>query len=235
MRTLLLLLSLSFAGAVAARAGYAASFDCTRAATPDERSVCADPRLSELDDALNKANSQARASTDRSDAASLVTVARGILTDRHACGAAWGCLVGIYLGGLQSYQRFGSTVSVPDWVTALDIAQGRAPESNSLPTKPGQCVTTQVASVTSRLEGEPPGSFESGTAINFANGGHQVSYERESALIASRQGDRAIMCLTTIPRACPPGDDRGRYYTVTNLRTRMSWSLPDSQHLCGGA
>src|SRR4051794_1814442 len=115
------------------------------------------------------------------------------------------------------------------------FAQGRAPESSSLPAKPGQCVTTQVASVTSRLEGEPPGAFESGTAINFSNGGHQVSNERESALIASKRGDRVIMCLTAIPRGCPPGDDRGRYYTVTNLRTRSSWSLPDSQHLCGGA
>jgi len=96
-------------------------------------------------------------------------------------------------------------------------------------------VTTQVVGITARLEGEPQGSFESGAAINFANGGHQVSYDPEPALIASRPGDPAIMCLTTVPRACPPGDDRGRYYTVTNLCTRASWSLPDSQHLCGGA
>lgn len=236
MRSLPRLLVLPLlAGAVAAPASQAASFDCARAAAPDERAVCADPRLSELDDALGKANAQARAGTAGPDAANLAAVARGILADRRSCGTAWGCLVGVYAGGLQSYQRFGSTLPTPDWVTAVDIAQGRAPESGSLPAKPGQCVTTQVASVTARLDGEPPGSFESGTAINFANGGHQVSYEREPALIASRRGDRAIMCLTVLPRACPPGDDRGRYYTVTNLRTRSSWSLPDSQHLCGGA
>jgi uncharacterized protein len=234
MRALLLMLPL-LAGAFATRSAYAASFDCARAATPDERAVCADPRLSELDDMLSRANAQARANTDRADAANLATVARGILADRRLCGTASGCLLAVYVGGLQNYQRFGSTVPAPDWVTALDIAQGRAPESNSLPAKPGQCVTTQVASVTSRLEGEPPGSFESGSAINFTNGGHQVSYEAEAGVIASKRGDRVVMCLTTIPRACPPGDDRGRYYTVTNLRTRASWSLPDSQHLCGGA
>jgi uncharacterized protein len=235
MRSLLLLILAPLAGVVVPPAGHAASFDCARAAAPDERAVCADPRLSELDDALGKANAEARASSGGPEAAKLGTVARGILADRRSCGTAWGCLVGVYVGGLQSYQRFGSAVPIPDWVTAMDIAQGRAPESGTLPAKPGQCATTQVASITSRLEGEPPGSFDSGTAINFANGGHQVSYEREPALIASRRGDRVVMCLTVIPRACPPGDDRGRYYTVTNLRTRASWCLPGSQHLCGGA
>ena len=43
------------------------------------------------------------------------------------------------------------------------------------------------------------------------------------------------MCLTSIPKHCPPGDDRGRKYTATNLRTRGSWSMADSQHMCGGA
>lgn len=235
MRSLLPPIALALAAATAPTPGHAASFDCARAAAPDERAVCADRRLSELDSALGAANAEAKASTDRGEAAKLVTVARGIMADRRACGPARGCLVAVYIGGLQSYQRFGSTVPVPDWVSALDMAGGSAPESNRLPTRPGQCVTTRVARITARLDGEPRGSFESGTAVDFANGGHQVSYEREPALIASRPGDPAIMCLTTIPRACPPGDDRGRYYTVTNLRTQSSWSLPDSQHLCGGA
>ena len=233
MRSFLLLFLLPLAGTVFASATYAASFDCARAAAPDERAVCADPLLSKLDSMLGAANVQARASAGKSE--ELTTVARGILADRRACGTARGCLVGVYVNGLQSYREFGSRVAVPGWVTALDIAGGRAPDSGLLPAKPGQCVSTQVASVTPRLEGEPPGSFESGTAVNFTNGGHQVSYNREAALIASRPGDRVVMCLTKIPRDCPPGDDRGREYTVTNLRTRASWSLSDSQHLCGGA
>jgi hypothetical protein len=41
--------------------------------------------------------------------------------------------------------------------------------------------------------------------------------------------------LVSIPRHCPKGDNRGRVYRTTNLRTHKSWKLPDSEHMCGGA
>jgi hypothetical protein len=75
MRPLLLLILPPLAGAVATPTAYAPSFDCSRAAALDERAVCADPRLSELDEALGRANAQARANTDRAHAANLGTVA----------------------------------------------------------------------------------------------------------------------------------------------------------------
>ena len=31
------------------------------------------------------------------------------------------------------------------------------------------------------------------------------------------------------------GDQRGRIYQARNLRTGGTWTLPDSQHSCGGA
>lgn len=234
MARLLMLVVLLALGATVP-ACRAASFDCGRAVSPDERAVCADPVLSDLDDALARANEQARATTKRENAPSLLSAARGIIADRRACGAVRGWLLTAYINGLETYGTFGSRVAVPDWIDAREIAGGTAPERNVLPSRLGQCVTTRVASVTARLEGEPSGSFESGTAINFANGGFQVSYEREAALIASRPGDGAVMCLSFVPRDCPRGDDRGRVYRVTNLRTRASWALPDSQHSCGGA
>ena len=106
-----------------------------------------------------------------------------------------------------------------------------------LPTKVGQCVDTTIKSVGNRLEdgatNKPmPGS---GSAISFANGGYQVSYEQEPAVDSSRPGDPARMCLASIPQNCPPGDNRGREYKTTNLRTHRSWRLPDSEHGCGGA
>ena len=106
-----------------------------------------------------------------------------------------------------------------------------------LPTKVGQCVDTTVKSVGNRLEdgatNKPvPGS---GSAISFANGGYQVSYEQEPVVDSSRPGDPARMCLASIPQNCPPGDNRGREYKTTNLRTHRSWRLPDSEHGCGGA
>lgn len=234
MKTFVAAAILIASGALCSHAA-AASLDCARATAPDERAVCEDSRLSDLDSALGRANTQARAQAGREGVAKLTIVARGIMADRRACGTAWGCLAAVYLGGLQSYQEFGSTVPVTGGFTALEIAGGAAPESRRLPARPGQCVTTRVVGIGARLEGEPPGSFESGTSVDFANGGHQVSYEQEAGIIASRPGDPVVMCLTSIPRACPPGDDRGRVYIVTSLRNRLSWLLPDSQHMCGGA
>lgn len=106
-----------------------------------------------------------------------------------------------------------------------------------LPTRVGQCVKTTVKSVETRLvdgsTNEPVAG--SGSAISLANGGYQVSYEQLAAVDSSRPGDPVEMCLVSIPRDCPPGDDRGREYRTTNLRTHKSWRLPDSEHSCGGA
>jgi hypothetical protein len=119
------------------------------------------------------------------------------------------------------------------FVSALAVPAAAA----GLPTKVGQCVDTTVKSVEERLEdgatNKPvPGS---GSAISFANGGYQVSYEQMPAVDASRAGDPIRLCLAAIPQGCPPGDNRGRDYKATNLRTHKSWRLPDSEHSCGGA
>lgn len=110
-------------------------------------------------------------------------------------------------------------------------------EAKSLPTRIGECQETRIAKITTRLMDDTtrrpvPGS---GSAVSFRNGGYQVSYDEEEAISRSRVGDRVLMCLVTVPEDCPPGDDRSRRYTTTNLRTGSSWTLPDSQHSCGGA
>ena len=114
----------------------------------------------------------------------------------------------------------------------------KGPSGTALPTKIGLCASTQIIDVTPRLDvGHPPTNedFDTGTAVNYRNTGYQVSYEREAALLNSRRGDKVLMCLVSIPQGCPPGDNRGRLYTVTNSRTGETWTLPDSQHSCGGA
>ena len=121
-------------------------------------------------------------------------------------------------------------VAVASYCTAVS-AQER------LPTRPGTCVRTTISEIGTRLvdgsTGRPiPGS---GSAVNFANKGYQVSYEEEPAIKRSRKGDTVYICLMKVPTHCPPGDNRGRVYTTTNLRTMESWTLPDSEHSCGGA
>ena len=76
---------------------------------------------------------------------------------------------------------------------------------------------------------------EAGAVFIFENGGVQISYERDEAVVHSRVGDPVRICLVELPKDCPPGDERGKIYRTTNLRTGKHWEMPDSQHMCGGA
>jgi hypothetical protein len=101
----------------------------------------------------------------------------------------------------------------------------------------GACVRTTIAAVTQRLsDGTNGGAVpDSGSAVDFVNGLGQVSYDQVAPLNQSRRGDPVLVCLVALPEDCPPGDDRGKVYTTTNLRTYESWTLSDSAHGCGGA
>lgn len=112
-------------------------------------------------------------------------------------------------------------------------AQRRAPPRMRV----GACVRTTIAEVSQRLEDGATHRVipDSGSAVSFANGLYQVSYDQVPAVNRSRLGDPVLICLRALPRGCPPGDDRGKLYRATNLRTRQSWTLPDSEHMCGGA
>ncbi len=118
-------------------------------------------------------------------------------------------------------------------ITLLSLltSVGAYANQNEMPLRVGECALTKITAISSRLENAP----NSGVSITFANRGYQVSYDMEPEVTHSRVGDRVTMCLVSIPKNCPPGDNRGKMYRVTNKRTRQSWVLPDSQHLCGGA
>jgi hypothetical protein len=120
-------------------------------------------------------------------------------------------------------------------LAALAAAPVQAGQDKALPRHVGECVDPHVKDVGTRLvDGDQPVP-DSGSAIQFTNGGYQVSYETVPAVEASRAGDAVKMCLIAIPHGCPPGDNRGREYRVNNLRTHKSWLLPDAEHMCGGA
>lgn len=108
--------------------------------------------------------------------------------------------------------------------------------SDSLPTKVLDCGGGVISEIAGRLEGDK--NFETGATVILRNGGVSVAYQEDSSLPViknSKVGDHVLVCLVFIPKNCPKGDDRGRVYTITNLRTLESWTLPDSQHSCGGA
>ncbi|MBI1867895.1 MAG: hypothetical protein HYS06_06325 [Methylocystis sp.] len=119
----------------------------------------------------------------------------------------------------------------------LSLGLCASAQAGDLPKRVGACVETRIKSVETRLvdgaTNKPiPGS---GSAVSLENGGYQVSYDTLPAIERSKAGDPVRMCLVSIPKDCPKGDDRGRMYRTTNLRTFKSWRLPDSEHSCGGA
>lgn len=102
-------------------------------------------------------------------------------------------------------------------------------------TRPGTCVFTTVRRVGQRLEANRRPVAGSGSWVILANGLVSVSYDQVDAVDQSRPGDRVMTCLARLPRHCPPGDNRGKWYVTTNMRTNLAWMLPDSPHSCGGA
>ncbi len=108
----------------------------------------------------------------------------------------------------------------------IELAAG-----GGMPKRLGQCVPTSIREMGSRLQGDP----SSGSAILYANGATQVSYDVVPQVAAWRVGDAVTMCLVKLPTGCPPGDTRGSFYKVTNSRTGTSWTEADSAHSCGGA
>ena len=108
-----------------------------------------------------------------------------------------------------------------------------------MPSKVGECGKTTIVGIGTRFSDKlvkPKGdAMDEGTSVALQNGVYGVSYEYVEALGRSKVGDPVITCLVSLPKNCPEGDDRGKFYTTTNLRTQEAWSLPDSQHMCGGA
>jgi len=216
------------------------SFDCRAARTPDEREICRDERLAELDQAVTIAYRQVSESKDNAETAR--GLAKDSLAARRACGTDRLCILDQQASEIDAFASMGSNVPVPPWVgeyrLALFKSQGKHP-TKGLPKRVGQCTITKIASISTRFGQvlKPPlEKFDSsGSQVEYANRGLQVSYDYVPALHDSRIGDAVLVCLISLPKDCPPGDERGKFYSGTNLRTKGSWTMPDSQHMCGGA
>jgi uncharacterized protein len=230
------LLAALFAGASAGSAQSATpSFDCNKAQAPDERAICSDDHLAGLDRTVAEGYRQAK----QKDATDARDIAKETLAGRLACGADKLCILDQQVKAIGGFVDLGATVQIPDWIGAyrLVLFQGRQP-TQGLPTRVGQCSYSEISSISDRFGDalKPPANdVDSGTAVAFTNGGGQVSYDYVPAIARSKLGDRVLLCLVSIPQNCPPGDNRGKFYSGTNLRTKDSWLLPDSQHMCGGA
>ena len=116
-------------------------------------------------------------------------------------------------------------------LAALTVLPLPAQAAGGAPTKVGQCVATKINELATRLEGVP----DSGSVVVYTNSIVGMSYDTIKAVTKARVGDKITLCLTSIPKGCPPGDDRGKFYSAVDLRTHGKWTLPDAEHMCGGA
>lgn len=231
--------------AVVACVGAAAadpSFNCAAASKPDEKAICADPVLSAIDAIVTRAFAAYQPSFAKKP-----QVARDLLKDRAVCGDDRACIAAVQAGSLSTFSYDNDEFhQPPPWVDtyamalmghkATRLAGAGGGAATAMPTKPGECVRTRITEITTRF-GEPA-TYENqdqGTAIAFDNGGYQVSYGRGDEFANVAAGQDAVVCLMSIPRDCPAGDERGRMYYTLDLKTQTQWTLPDSQHLCGGA
>ena len=121
--------------------------------------------------------------------------------------------------------------------------------TNRVLEKPGECVDTKIVKKITRLENSIPGQNGGDVVVELGN---EVSLYLTEVEVKDNNyeidineymyytndyvnGDIVRLCLVALPNDCPPGDDRGKEYSVTNYRNRLSFKGVDSWHMCGGA
>jgi hypothetical protein len=119
--------------------------------------------------------------------------------------------------GYSYYQRTSNDVTV-----VRRTSEGSTPVPPPELQKVGDCAITTIMRITARIEGTS--AHDTGSAILYANGVAGVSYEYVPPLHASRIGDHVRLCLVSIFKNYPTGDDAGQEYQATNLRTGNHWA-----------
>ena len=239
MHLLMGLFMFLFASEASAR-DFRPSFDCNRARYQDEITICNNQKLSELDQIASFGYSQIKGES-RSIAQDFLL---NFLNVRHSCGSNKLCILDTQARVIDGLSEFGAHVSNPLWIGAYRLSlieNGKTLMVSGVPQRVGTCSQTKIKDIGTRFHDRqmivPPKNYteNEGTTIQYDNGGFQVSYEFNPDVAASRIGDQVIFCLVSIPNNCPPGDDRGKIYSATNLRNLRSWIMPATQHSCGGA
>ena len=106
--------------ALFANGAHAASFDCTHASVAAEKTVCAGPELSKLDEQLAAAYKAKAAAAKPSDAASLKGAQRQWVQFRNGCGAGQECLSRLYQERLAELKDDDRETSVFNFVEFSD-------------------------------------------------------------------------------------------------------------------
>lgn len=214
-----------------ASGGHAASFDCTKASSLVENVICSDSEISDLDDSLSLSYRNALANSDK--ASEIKVSQRNWLKKRNLCKNK-ACLRQVYV------QRLN------DLITFTPSAFSRSYNGN-LPKKVGDCTESFIIKKSTRFEGSVPGESGGEVIVSLENGislyilivsGIPSSVNMDEYMYSTHdfvKGDKIKMCLVSLPKHCPPGDERGKTYSIFNYRSNKAFTGVDSWHSCGGA
>jgi uncharacterized protein len=198
----------------------AVSFDCAKATTAVEKMICDDEKLSKLDDALDSVYRESI--TVSSDIAPIKKGQMSWLKKRNACKDKK-CIKKLYNKRTAELRKL-----------------------NPLPKRIGSCIDVKIISKNTRFEdavaGEVGGEvyvIVEGVGLYVQSVPHLIEGENTDKYMFTTddfsKGDKVALCLKELPKDCPPGDDRGKVYKVTNFKNKKSFIGVDSWHLCGGA
>lgn len=214
------LLGISSIALTLASPTFAASFDCSKAATKVEKTICTDDELSSLDEDMAGLYKKALQTGD----ASGVKAAQKIwLKDRNDCSDAE-CIKDQY-----NYR-------ISDLARAV-----------YLPQSVHSCSDLTIDKKLTRFEGATPGEAGGEVIVGMEHnlGFYVISVDGMSETENAdkymyntedfAEGDEVNVCLDSIPDDCPPGDDRGKTYTITNYKNDKSFTGTPDWHSCGGA
>jgi hypothetical protein len=120
-----------------------------------------------------------------------------------------------------------------------------ATEMSYLPTQIGDCVETEIVDKFFRLWAPddpdmPQEEYGIGKEVVLKLPNNFFLYtdligDRALASPDYAAGNPVQLCLLSIPTDCPPGDDRGKEYSLLDRKTGYQAVHIDSWHLCGGA
>ncbi len=118
-------------GSIALTSAQATSFDCAKAASGVEKLICGSAKLSELDDALDKAYKETRTNSSQDEAKRLVSDQRQWLKEsRNTCGDTT-CLEQAYLSRIKSIKQASGNAALP--LTKITSLNSPAPVGQGYP------------------------------------------------------------------------------------------------------
>lgn len=212
-----------------AASGQAASFDCAKATTKVEKAICADDGLSSLDDEMAAAYKLA---LKKGNASKIKSAQKDWLQERNSCAS----------DDSGAYANMQECIKEQYNYRLFDLNR-----MVYLPQKLKACTDLVIDEKTTRFEGATPG--EAGGEV-FVIMKHHVGFfvvsvdglsDKDNAdkyMFNTKdfaKGDKVKVCLASVPKDCPPGDDRGKGYSITNYKNHKTFSGTPDWHSCGGA